>query len=80
MSWFAIISLVLNLVSTLVRLGQEKKWITEGEDREIAKNLAKTLELTRAGKIIMENITQLSDDELDDLLQSLEGKQSANNK
>jgi hypothetical protein len=80
MSWFAIISLVLQLVSTLVRMGQEKKWITEGEDREIAKNLAKTLELTRAGKIIMENLAQLSDDELDDLLRDLEGKPGAGDK
>jgi len=80
MSWFALISVILNLVSTLIRMGQEKKWITEGEDREIAKNLAATLELTRAAKKALAEMGKLSDAELDEFLQSLERKPSTDSK
>jgi len=80
MSWIALISTILSIVRWLIETGQKNQWIAEGEDREIAKNLAATMELTRAGKIILENLTQLSDSELDEFLRSLERQQTASDK
>jgi hypothetical protein len=71
-TWGAIILKVLTLLEWLIEQGQKKKWITEGEARQIAKQQAEVTRKTRYARETLRDIERLSDAELDEQLRSLE--------
>ena len=72
-TWAQIILKVLSLLEWLIEQGQRKKWINEGEQRQIAKSTAKVLEKQEFARETLKEITALTDPQLDDLLRTLEG-------
>lgn len=72
MTWASLILLVLRLVHSLVEAGKKHHWISEGEQRAIA---ASSLEVTKKvaiGKKILEEVSGLTDAQVDDALRALE--------
>ena len=74
MTWIKIIFLVLKIADMLLSSARENKWIKIGEDREIAKQLAEISRKAGISKQVMQEISGLSDDKLDERLRELEPK------
>lgn len=74
MSYAQIILAILSIVQMLLKMGQERKWISVGEDRAIGRSLAETLRKSEHAKQVMEEVGGLSDSQLDDGLRDLEPK------
>lgn len=74
LTWGAIILKVLTLLEWLIEQGQKHKWITEGEDKEAARQLAIIWKKTGHANAIHERVRDLDDDKLDELLHSFEPK------
>lgn len=71
LTWGQVILKLLTLVEWMVRLGQEHKWIKEGEDREIARQNAEIFRKTEFANATHDMVRDLPDDKLNDLLRSL---------
>lgn len=72
MNYVGIILALLSLASKLFDWFQERKWIAEGADREIAKASVEILRKTNYAKTTLKEFAAKSDSELDDLLRSFE--------
>lgn len=72
MSWIKLAILLLQLANKIVQWGQEKRLITEGEDREIARQNAEMLKRSQAAKQILAEVSALPDNAVDDLLRGLD--------
>lgn len=70
-SWLSLLTLVLNVASSLLGWMRERQLLDAGADREIAKQALAILEMTQEGKRIMAHIQKMDDDELNDWLQEL---------
>ena len=71
-SWIQLALLLLQIAKTLIDRQHERGLITEGEDREIARQNAEMLKRSSAAKKILADITALPDSSVDALLRSLE--------
>lgn len=69
--WAQIILAVIRLVEWLVEQGQKHKWITEGEQRAIARSLAEVTRKQEFGREILSAIESLPDAAVDELLREL---------
>jgi len=67
-----IILAILSIAEILLRLGERQKWVSEGEQRAIAAAHAESLRKSEYAKHALEELSRLSDDQLDDFLRSLE--------
>jgi hypothetical protein len=80
MSYAGLILALISLVNSLFAWAHERKWIAEGEARQIAKASAEILRKTTYAKATADEIADLSDSQLDDLLQWLESGQPGNDR
>jgi len=67
-----IILAILSIAEILLRFGEQRKWISEGEQRAIAAAHAEALRKSEYAKHTLEELSRLSDDQLDDFLRKLE--------
>lgn len=72
LTYAGIILAVLKLIQTFVQYGQENKWISEGEDKAIAKASAEILRKSQYAKQALEEFAAKSDAAVDDFLRELE--------
>lgn len=71
-TWGAIILKLLTLLTWLIEQGQRLQWITEGEQRQIAKSQAEMIRKTEYASETLRDIERLTDAQLDDLLRTFE--------
>ena len=76
-SWLSLVLAVLEIASKLLQIGQEQKWISEGQSQEVAKAAAEVARKTKYAKRIAEEMSARSNVELDDFLRSLEPRDTA---
>lgn len=74
MTWAQIILKVLQLLEWMIRIGQEHKWMEEGRQQEIARNLIETTRKHDVARKILDDLAAVPDAKLDDILRSLEPK------
>lgn len=72
MSWVSIILGLLKLANVVFQWVQEQKWINEGELKAIAKSSAEILRKTNYAKHALEELTAMSDSDVDKFLRDLE--------
>lgn len=71
-TWGKIILVLLNLAESLMRIGQENKWIGIGEQRAIAAANAKQLRMNEYANQALSEFTAMPESQRDDFLRSLE--------
>lgn len=67
MSWTSVILSGLALLNSLMKWAMEKRAITMGEERQVAKATLELLEQTKEGKELRDRIRKLDDAESNDL-------------
>lgn len=72
MTWAAIILQVLKFLNWAIEYGKEQKWISEGQQREIAAQLSRIKEKVEVVNVVADNISRLDDKQLDGVLSGLE--------
>lgn len=72
MSWVSLINLILSILNWMLRIGEENKWISIGEQKQLARDQAEILRKSEYGKKMLADVERLSDDELDRELRDLE--------
>jgi len=72
MIWGKIILLLLQMAHSLLELAEKNKWISEGEQRAIAASSLEVARKVSIGKKILEEVSGLSDQQVDDALRALE--------
>ena len=75
MTWASVILACLKIASLLLQMGQERKWISEGEEKALASSLAEILRKTKYAKDALEEFRGKSDADLDDFLHKLEPRE-----
>lgn len=80
MSYAGLLLALIKLVNNLFTWVHERELIAEGETRQIAKETAEILRKTNYAKATADEIADLSDSQLDDLLQWLESGQPSDNR
>lgn len=73
-TWPEIVLLVLKIANAIMTEVRDQKSFQAGTDAEIAKVSAAILGKTQAGKVIMEKINAMSDEDVDTGLRGLEPK------
>lgn len=56
---------ILKVASALIRLGEQCRWIAEGERRALARGLAEAVRAANAAAAIRRDIEAMTDDEVD---------------
>jgi hypothetical protein len=74
MSWVSLAVALLKIVSTIIIWARQRELISEGSDKAIAAETQAILRQTQAGKLIMEKIDAMSNDDVDSGLRGLEPK------
>jgi hypothetical protein len=64
-TYIQVVLAILKIVSTLIRLGEQRQWIADGERRAIARGLADAVKAAHAAKAIRREIEAMTDDEVD---------------
>lgn len=70
MNWLTIIKLLLGIVSALIKRADEAAQQEIGRDAEVKRYAVELLEATRTAKKIDDRISRMSDDDIDQFLQS----------
>ena len=68
MSYVKIVLLGLQIITSLIRYLEEKRLISEGEQQEIARELARAAEIAARAKKIRDHVGKKTDAEIDDAL------------
>jgi len=72
MGWISIILALLQLANKLFDIGQQQKWIGEGEEQAAMKAAAEILRKSQYAKKALEEFAGEPDADLDDFLHNLE--------
>jgi hypothetical protein len=59
---------VLSIARALIRLGEQRRWIAEGERRAIARELAESVEAAGVAAEIRQAVQGMTDAQVDDAL------------
>lgn len=72
MTWASIILKILELVQWMIAEGERRRWIAEGEAKQIARASAEVIRKQEFGRAALRHVSGLPDADVDDLLRSLE--------
>ena len=64
-TYIQVVLAILRVASALIRLGEQRRWIAEGERRALARGLAEAVKAANAAAAIRRDIEAMTDDEVD---------------
>ncbi len=64
-TYIQVVLAILKVASALIRLGEQRRWIAEGERRALARGLAEAVKAANAAAAIRRDIEAMTDDEVD---------------
>jgi hypothetical protein len=64
-NYVKVVLLVLQAVTSLIRFLEEKRLISEGERQEVARELARAMEIVARAKKIRDHVGKMTDAEID---------------
>lgn len=65
MTYIQVVLVILKVASALIRLGEQRRWIAEGERRALARGLAEAVKAANVAAAIRRDIEAMTDDEVD---------------
>jgi len=71
-SWVSLALAIIKLANVILTKARENELISQGEDKEIAKQTAAILTQSKFAKDTMQQISSLSEQQVDDVLKELE--------
>lgn len=78
MSWASLILTILQIASRLLEIGQERKWISEGQSIELGKAAVEVARKSDYAKKVREDMHGKSDADLNDILREFEPDEPSN--
>ncbi len=64
-TYIQVVLAILKVASALIRLGEQRRWIAEGERRALARGLAEAVKAANVAAAIRRDIEAMTDDEVD---------------